>query len=60
MRNLSPTFMRVYTDWEMDIVTNLFVKLKEVSINLMEEDSIGWNLNKDGRFWVEFLYDNLI
>lgn len=47
-----PTFMRVSSDWEVDVVDDLFVKPRKVKANQMEMDM--WKLRNDRRFISRF------
>ena len=50
--------LRAFNDWELDMVGNLLVELREYRVTL-EEDSVFWKEGKDGLFKVKKAYSVL-
>ena len=48
-------FLRAFNDWELDVVGNLLVELREYRVTL-EEDSVIWKEGGDGLFRVKRAY----
>ena len=51
-------FLRAFNDWELDMVGNLLVELREYRVTL-EEDSVIWKEGGDGLFRVKRVYSVL-
>ena len=51
-------FLRAFNDWELDMVGNLLVELREYRVTL-EEDSVIWKEGGDGLFRVKKAYSVL-
>ncbi|RVW69343.1 hypothetical protein CK203_054889 [Vitis vinifera] len=50
--------LRAFNDWELDMVGNLLVELREYKVTL-EEDSVIWKEGDDGLFKVKKAYNML-
>ena len=51
-------FLRAFNDWELDMVGNLLIELREHRVTL-EEDSVIWKEGGDGLFRVKRVYSVL-
>ncbi|RVW40043.1 Transposon TX1 uncharacterized 149 kDa protein [Vitis vinifera] len=57
-RRVELRFLRAFNDWELDMVGNLLVELREYRVTL-EEDSVIWKEGGDGLFRVKKAYSVL-
>ena len=55
-----PTFVRLFNDWELDIVQNFFCLITCRSVNQMEKDSLHWKGGKIGMYIVKESYELLV